>query len=90
MNALTVPTIDWQGPHGLSAVTSKVFVSGALRGQRTAPETMLMSIEITAPFAGPGMAILRWMAGIAVLRVGRLTPPPPPEKATCSPVPMML
>src|SRR5213078_2549072 len=63
--------------------------------QRTLdPDTMLMSSpEITCPFTRPGeRAIFRVGASKvpSTIALQHPVPPPPPEKATCPPVPMML
>src|SRR2546425_5906328 len=63
--------------------------------QRTlAPDTMLMSSpEMTWPFTRPGeRAIFRVGASKvpSTIALQHPVPPPPPEKATCPPVPMML
>ena len=63
--------------------------------QRTLdPDTMLMSSpEITWPFTRPGeRAIFRFGASKvpSTIALQHPVPPPPPEKATCSPDPMML
>src|SRR5204863_93166 len=63
--------------------------------QRTLdPDTMLMSSpEITWPFTRPGeRAIFRSGASKvpSTIALQHPVPPPPPEKATCPPLPMML
>src|SRR5207247_4810162 len=64
------------------------------RHRTLAPETMLMfRPEITCPFTSPGeRAMFRSGANKvpSTIALQHPVPPPPPEKATCSPVPMML